>query len=444
MKLNTVSAKIHEKTHAGAPASRMSPMQALRRSVCSALLWEKEFYEDGEEIASRVASLSKDVPLEKLAGLAVELRTEANLRHMPLLLTAALAKRGSGQTIVSDTVEAVIRRPDDMGELLAIHAKLNGVGPDRLKSVLPAQMKKGIARAFSKFDAYQLAKYNRDGAIRLRDIMFLTHPRPANDNQKQTWSGLIDGTIEAPDTWEVALSAGADKRETFTRLLKEGKLGYMALLRNLRGMVDAGVDEGLIREAILARKGADKVLPFRFTAAARACPRFEPALDEALSQRILEMPALEGRTIVLVDVSASMDQKLSERSDLSRLDAAATLASVIHGDLRVFSFSYVLEEVPARRGMAGVDAIIRSQPHLGTYLGKAVGKINRMPHDRLIVVTDEQSHDPVPSPVSDKAYMINVASARNGVGYGKWTHIDGFSENVLRFIHEHEQLKDMT
>jgi hypothetical protein len=88
--------------------------------------------------------------------------------------------------------------------------------------------------------------------------------------------------------------------------------------------------------------------------------------------------------------------------------------------------------------MAGVDAVIRSQPHHATYLGDAVAQMNRLPHDRLIVITDEQSHDLVGSPVARHAYMINVASAKNGVGYGDWTRIDGFSENALAFIHAHE------
>ncbi|MCH8491113.1 MAG: VWA domain-containing protein, partial [Oceanicaulis sp.] len=149
-------------------------------------------------------------------------------------------------------------------------------------------------------------------------------------------------------------------------------------------------------------------------------------------------PVLSGKTIVLVDVSISMERPLSARSDMRRMDAAATLAAVIHGNLRVFSFSEVVVEVPPRRGMAGVDAILKSQRHSGTRLGKAVTEINQIPHDRLIVITDEQSADKVPDPVARHAYMINVASARNGVGYHKWTHIDGFSENVLRFIGEHE------
>jgi hypothetical protein len=49
--------------------------------------------------------------------------------------------------------------------------------------------------------------------------------------------------------------------------------------------------------------------------------------------------------------------------------------------------------------------------------------------DRLLVITDEQSHDNVPAP-KGKGYVINVASNKNGVGYGKWTHIDGWSESV--------------
>lgn len=440
MRLNTASTIAPIRTHEGAPARRVTKIQALRRSVCSALLWEKEFYEDGQTIAQRVLDLSAEVRIEDLAALAIEARHDMNLRHMPLLLLSALAKRGAGQPVVADTIASVITRADEMAELLSIHANINGVTPDKLKKVLPAQMKKGIARAFTKFDAYALAKYDREGAIRMRDVMFLTHPKPRDEAQAALWAQLIEGTLPTPNTWETALSGGADKKETFTRLLTEGKLGYLALLRNLRNMMDAGVDEALVRDAIIARKGADRVLPFRFTAAARACPRMEAALDEALTESVLAMPTFPDRTIVMVDVSWSMKERLSARSDMSRMDAAATLGSIIHGDRRVFTFSDHLIEVPARIGMAGVDSITRSQEHRGTLLGAAVKKINAMPHDRLIVITDEQSQDPVPNPVVKNAYMINVASDKNGVGYGPWVHIDGFSENVLRFIHAHEEM----
>src|SRR5690606_23450596 len=113
------------------------------------------------------------------------------------------------------------------------------------KRPLSAQMKKGLARAFCKFDAYQLAKYDRPGPVRLRDVLFLVHAKPAAATQADTWKKLAAKALDSPDTWEVALSAGADKRDTFERLLKEKKLGYLALLRNLRNMDQAGVDEAL-------------------------------------------------------------------------------------------------------------------------------------------------------------------------------------------------------
>lgn len=433
MKLN-IAKLFRPRTHEGAPAvPPRSDLAALRRTVASCLLWENEFYEDGIAIGDRIAALAARVDPMELAALAVEARTRMKLRHAPLWLLIALMKADTaGKVDVAGTVADVIRRADEMGELIALYWK-DGRRP------LPAAMKRGLARAFGKFDAYQLAKYNRRGtAVSLKDILRLVHPKPADEAQAAMWKQVIDGSLAAPDTWEVALSGGADKKETFERLLGEGRLGYLALLRNLRNMAESLVDPDLVRDAILARRGAENVLPFRYVAAARAAPQFEPALDEALCAAVEAMPVLTGRTIVLVDVSGSMMWPLSKRSDLNRLDAAAALASVIHGQLRVFTFSEEVVEVAPRRGMAGVDAIIASQPNHGTLLGRAVERMNRLPHDRLIVITDEQSHDPVGAPAARHGYMINVASARNGVGFGPWTRIDGFSENVLSFIHAHE------
>lgn len=446
-----VSPKNTETTHEGAPAARMNAEQALRRSVLSCLLWEKEFYEEGEDIATRIVALAAEVPSAKLAALAIEARSKFNLRHVPLLLTAALAKRGGA--IVADTIDAVIQRADELSEFLAIYAKANGVAPNAIKPKLSNQVRKGLARAFGKFNEYALAKYDRAGAVRLRDALFLCHARPANDEQAALWKRLVANELATPDTWEVALSGGADKKETFERLIREGGLGYLALLRNLRNMEQAGCDPALVRDAIIARQGgAHRVLPFRYVAAARAAPQFEPAIDQALCEAIAHLPILPGKTAVLVDVSGSMDERLSARSDMRRMDAAAALASIIHGDVRMFSFADKVIEVPPRRGMAGVDAIVKSQTG-GTYLFDAVATINEnVPYDRLIVITDEQAFGSgvrfghyirgnltsLPNPKGE-GYMINVASAKNGVGYGAWTHIDGFSEAVLTFMAEHER-----
>lgn len=431
--LNRPRAHTGPRTHEGGPAVPLTnPLAQLRRSVLSCLLWEAEFYEDGQAIADRIRTAAQQVPLEALAALCIEARQTFHLRHVPLLLLTVLIERGRGNPVVAPTIAATLQRADELTELLTLYWQ-GGKRP------LSGQLKRGLALAFPKFDAYALAKYDRANAVRLRDVLFLCHAKPTDDAQAAVWKALVDGTLPAPDTWEVALSAGTDKQATWERLLREEKLGYLALLRNLRNMTTVGVDDGLIRSALLARKGAQRVLPFRYVAAARACPQLEPVLDEALTGALDGMTPLPGRTIILVDVSGSMGAPVSAKSDLTRLDAAATLASIIPGQVRVLTFSNALIEVPPRRGMAGVDAIRRSQPHQGTYLGAAVAAVNGMPHDRLIVVTDEQSQDAVPRPVAPRAYLINVASAKNGVGYGApWVHLDGFSEQVLRWIEAYE------
>jgi 60 kDa SS-A/Ro ribonucleoprotein len=105
----------------------------------------------------------------------------------------------------------------------------------------------------------------------------------------------------------------------------------------------------------------------------------------------------------------------------------------------VYSFSDEPVLVPARRGFALRDAIDASQRHNSTQLGKAIESLNRNEtYDRLVVITDEQAHDSVPAP-RGKGYVINVASFKNGVGYGKWTHVDGWSESVVEYIRMLEQ-----
>jgi hypothetical protein len=409
------------------------------------MLFEDEFYQSSSATYNQIVSLATQVDPQELAALAYEARTAYKLRHVPLLLLAILAQRVSiypptskARGIVADTIEKVIQRADELSEFLAIYGLYNNQGSDKL--VLSGQVKKGLARAFNKFDAYQLAKYDRKNQVRLRDALFLCHAKPQNAEQAAIWKQLIAGELPVPDTWEVALVRGADKKETFERLLSEGKLGYLALLRNLRNMAQAGCDTNLVEQAILARKGADKVLPFRFTAAAKHAPQFEKQLDQALLQNIDATEPLPGKTIILVDISGSMEQALSGKSDLTRMDAAATLGSMINGDCRVFSFSYGTVEVPVRRGMAGRDAIVNSQSHGGTDLGSAVDYVNSLLHDRLIVITDEQSQTPVGAPKAKHAYMINVSSYTPSVGYGDWTRINGFSEAVLDYIRETEKL----
>jgi len=421
------------RTHEGAPAKHVKLEAMLRRSVMSCLLWESEFYEDGQSIAERIGELVPQVDAATVADIAVRARSEMHLRHVPLLLFREMCRHASHRPHVHRLSEA-IQRADELTEFIAIYGQDR---KDRSPLRLCHQARKALATAFAKFSGYDLAKYNRESkAVTLRDVLRLARPKPQNDEQRAVRQKLLEGTLESPDTWEVALSSGADKRETWTRLLREQKLGGLALLRNLRNMTDAGVEDELIRKS-LREHTFSRVLPFRFIAAARFAPRFEPELEAGMFRVTAGMPRLGGLTVILVDVSGSMGAPLSAKSDMRRVDAACGVAMIgreICETARVVTFSESNVEVPPRSGFALRDSIVQSQPMGGTYLGSAVCGALAMNPDRLIVISDEQSHDPVPDPTCESAYMLNVASARNGVGYGPWTHVDGFSEAVWRYI----------
>ena len=421
------------RAHEGAPAAVITPEQALRRSVLACMLWESEFYEGGVAIAQRIGKLIPQVAAEAVAALAVEARTRMKLRHAPLLLVREMARHSTHRALVADTLARVVQRADELAEFVAIYWA-DGRVP------LSAQVKKGLALAFTRFDEYALAKYDRAGAVRLRDVLFLCHAKPADAAQAELWKRLAANELATPDTWEVALSSGGDKRAHWERLLAEHKLGALALLRNLRNMQEAGVPMERIVEGMDAMR-TDRVLPFRFLAAARYAPRLEEALERAMFRSLHDAPRLSGHTAVLVDVSGSMVAPLGRKSEMLRTDAAYGLAVLLRElaeRVTVYTFSNRLVEVPARRGFALRDAMERSQQHAGTALGAAVRGV-RDAYDRIVVITDEQSADVVPAPVG-RGYMINVASAEHGVGYGAWQHIDGFSEAVLDYIREAERV----
>ena len=356
-RLNLMNLSRGLRTHEAAPARHISNELQLRRSVLACLLWESQFYEDGVEIAGRIAELVPKVEPERVAVLAVEARKQMKLRHAPLLLVREMARHKTHRGLVAETLERVIQRADELCEFVAIYWK-DGRVP------LSGQVKKGLAAAFPKFDEYQLAKYDRGGPIKLRDVLFLSHAKPRDDQQAGVWKKLIWGRLAVPDTWEVALSAagadnGVSKREAWTRLVTENKLGALALLRNLRNLREAGVDEKLVLSA-LESMNTQRVLPFRFLAAARYAPQWEPALEAAMLKCVAEQSKLAGKTVLLVDVSGSMMAPLSRRSEMLRTDAAYGLAVLLReiGErVAVYSFSDNLVEVPARRGFALRDAI---------------------------------------------------------------------------------------
>lgn len=450
------------RTHEGAVSVDVTPAKELRRAVMAHLLFEDSFYESGVDAATRIAELVKRVSVDDAAQAAIDAREKFKLRHVPLFIVREVIRshRGAGRKI-GDLIARVIQRPDECGELLALYRK-DGKGE-------PYQLKIGLARALKKFSEYQLAKWDPSGGpgvIRLRDVLFLCHARSRTKEQGRLLARLGNKTyfpaatkssgfrvldeyelreerpgLETPDTWETQLSAGKDKKQTFERLMAENKLGALALLRNLRGMIDAGVNEDAIREA-LGKMNAERVLPFRFITAAKYAPRLEDALEAAMFRCLAEAPKLGGRTALLIDHSHSMDQRVSAKSEISRFDAAAALAMILRETTdrcRVFTFSDHCVEITPRRGFAMVQAVRQVRNPVGTLLGRAVRYVyEQFPEcDRIIVLTDEQSADRPPHP-QGHGYIINVAGYANGIAYGPWVSIDGWSEAVISYIQEFE------
>ena len=419
------------KTQEGGAAVKVSPINTLRRAVLCCMLWEDTYYKTATEIVKMIRENAMKVSAEDLRVVMFDAKFNSKLRHTPLFLVCIQAER---RELKAATVAQFCTRPDDMTELLSLWWK-DGKRP------IPSQMRKGLALAFKKFDAYQLQKYNRDKAVKLRDVLMLVRPKPDNEEQSKLWKSLLEKTLAPANTWETKLSGGADAKQTFETLITEKKLGSLAFLRNLRNIVQADVPAAVIRKGF-ETLNFQKILPFQFIAAARHNPNLEPLIEKRMLEALRGMFDIAGDNVLLVDVSGSMDSKLSDKSELRRLDAACGLAILLRAacvNIRVFTFSDGIVEVPARGGFALRDAICASQPMGGTRLGLAVKYVNdNVKPDRLFVLTDEQSADAVPSPLGT-GYMINVASEACSVGFGRWNRVFGWSENVVSFIVELER-----
>ena len=444
------------RTHEGAKAKHTTAEEKLRRAVLSCFLWEDQFYEDGKNIAFRISELVPQVDPSLCAEIVLEARNNMYLRHAPLLLVREMVKHKTHKPYVANLLENIIQRPDELSEFLSLYwsnpvekskvikgggwytstQTVRYIDWVRNKTPIAAQVKKGLAAAFCKFDEYQLAKWDKDNRdIKLRDVLFMVHAKPKDYEQNKLWKDLINKRLATPYTWETELSSGKDKKKAWEGLLKSKKLPVMAFLMNLRNMEDVNVNRQIIQEYFNWVEPR-KLLPTRFISAAKYAPKWEAQIEEMMFKCVGMYPKIKGHTILLVDVSGSMDVSISDKSERTRLDAAlglSIMARELCESIEIYSFSTRTVLVPARRGFGLSEAISRSQGHGGTDLGSAVNLAMNKEHDRIIVITDEQSHTKVPDP-KGLAYMINVASYENGIGYGKWNHIDGWSDKVLQYI----------
>lgn len=442
----------------GAVAAKQDSESLLRRATLSCLLWEKAFYESGESIARNIAELIPQVEPSVCAEIARETRFEQKLRHVPLYITAVMAGLDSHKGYVSGLLADVIQRADELAEYLAIYWKLNKNG-----SPISAQSKKGLAKAFGKFNEYQFAKYRGDDDnIKLRDVMRLVRPVPSSQEQAEIYGRIKNKTLATPETWEVLLSSGKDKKTTWEYLITNRKLGALAFLRNLRNMDEAGVSHDVIKfgfDTINTRW----LLPLNYLSAAKFAPRWENEIETLMFKGFEQSPKLSGYTVFIVDVSGSTgDGRVSEKSDFTWLDGECALAmlgvglcekAVVYataGNDNSGVHSTML--LPVRKGFGLIDTIKDADNEVGCggiFTRQAVDYVRTQEQtvpDRLIVLSDSQDCDhsgnSIPKPFAKHNYIINVSSHAHGVAYrGVWdAEIAGWSEKFIPFIAAFEGL----
>lgn len=457
--------------------------EEARRTLMTCLLWEDQFYESGVSISDRLRSYVKQLNENDCRELLKEAKVDNKLRHAPLFWAVQMAKEGK---LKSDDVAMICDRVDLMADLLAIYfdenplsteekskCYANGKRVHRDNRAVPKAITKGLQKAIEnpKFDEYAFAKYCLDDkAIKTRDVLRIAHVKPSTPERSALYKKVLDGTLSTPDTWEVAISAaGSDleaKRAAWTRLLTDkssngfNKLGVLALLRNLNGMEKANVDRAVIREAI-KNASVGRVLPFQIVTASRHAPEMADELNTKFLESTKNCDKLKGSTIILVDVSGSMNGKLSAKSETRRVDVAAALGGIareISDDVSVYTFDTSLYRVS--KDLRGLP-LVRELSHTGgcTSVAECTERAvqdfrdhngQRYP-DRVIIVTDAQDNSSyctgwgteydvarmIKLPKASRGYIVNVGAQKNAVDYtlnSGWTTVYGWSDNIIKYI----------
>ena len=322
----------------GAKAYKMTPEMELYSIVVTCMV-DDSYYESNTDRVCRIKNLIAKCSPEFVARLAVYARTEMNLRSVPIILAVELARLYSGNEIVKRAVAGVVKRADEITEILAYYQITNKREGTKKLNRLSKQIQKGLIESFNRFDEYQFAKYNTDSAVSLRDALFLVHPKAKDEVQQAVFDKIVSGQLAIPYTWETELSElGKQAFENekakaqavskkWEELVSSGQVGYMALLRNLRNIVTKSSDKALdmtlniLTNEYRIRKA--KQMPFRYLSAfleidklAKENSIFEgekakikkalTALEKALVISCDNIPTCEGKTVILSDNSGSM------------------------------------------------------------------------------------------------------------------------------------------
>lgn len=442
----------------GMLSAKQNNINSLRRVVLANLLWENQAYVDGLSVSKEIERLIPLCDVFDVADLIVESRVAQKLRHTPLFMIVQLLKHPNQEKskLIKEILPLVITRADMITDLFALYFSVNKKGDK--KPAIPNCFKQGMTEVFNNFNEYQFAKYDRNGGVKLRDVMFLTHPKP-EQGKEDLFKRIADRTLKTPDTWEVSLSTGKDKKETFERLVTENKLGGLAFLRNLRGMREAGVDQNIIRSG-LKKLHSSMLMPINFLTASAHNPQFKTEIEKAMLESYKNLPRLKGKTLIIADISGSMGNIRSQYSKTDLLDQACAMVMLAINQCESFDLVATSGSDSENKGAHALVqypesgfGIANQLESMRTKLGYG-GIFTRQclewckenvsdTYDRIIVITDSQDCDrvsKVPNPFGKYNYIVDISSHTKGINYkGKWTaEISGLSEHFITFINSLE------
>lgn len=364
-----------------------------------------QFYRDGNTSLAELKNLAEKVKdKEFIAKSAIFARDRFGMRSITHALAGELTSQLNGKEWGKDFYDKVVVRVDDMTEILSYYLANK---TDRTNPKFPNALKKGFAKAFDKFDGYNLSKYKGENKeVKLVDIVNLVHPVPTARN-KEALELLIKGELKNTQTWESKLSEAGQKAESeedlaklksnaWEELISTRKIGYFALLRNLRNIINQAPSvvpaacELLTDERLISKS---RVLPFRFATAYEEISKLGSskevrdvlvAINQALDISVANVPKFDGETLVVMDVSGSMSGRASEIASLF----GAILAKVNNCDVMTFSTSAQYKQY---NPMDSVLTIRNSFRYSGGGTNfKSIFTTANKKYDRVIILSDMQ------------------------------------------------------
>jgi 60 kDa SS-A/Ro ribonucleoprotein len=392
----TTKRKTETSNYEGAKAYALTSQAELYTTVVTSSLNDK-FYEKSTDRINRLRELIEKNDPEFVAKLAVYAREKMHLRSVPLVIAVELAKTQSGNSAVGKAVTKIVLRADEITELLAYYQLANKRKDTKKLNKLSKQLQKGLSNAFNKFDEYQFAKYDRQTEVKLKDALFLVHPKAKDESQQALFNKIASGSLNVPYTWETELSAlGQQKFENdvarktagkakWKKLIASGKVGYMALMRNLRNILDADVDYTSIQQVCAQLTDAkaiakSKQLPFRFLAAYRELKNVKSgftsmvmtALETAVMETASNISGFDENTKVWIacDVSGSMQKAISAKSSIMNYDIGLMLAMLLKARCKnvvtgMFGDTWKVISMPGKNILANVDEFYRREGEVG-------------------------------------------------------------------------------